>query len=482
MASSSPSVIGLDLGTLNLRAAVFRSNQVELIKDELGNDSTPAFVGFNLQSESDNKDSTTVLGRHAYDLAQRNLTHPVYGLKKLLGRKPDDPVIISERNNWPFEIAADQDGLAVVSIPAKSSSSKLYKPEELLSMMVRKVIESVDVHLGVPVKEAVVTVPACFGFMDREHIAQLCDAAGVKVKRLVNEAWAAAVAHGFETESKDAVNVLVFSVGAGFIDICCITIDDTIYEVRSSYGYPLTPDILDEFSSDNFQNIEKCIRNVQLRAQVKIDQILLSGGSPILPEFRRAFHNHFIGVAPVIIADPSTAAARGAAIYAALLGGEKNKRLDDFIVLSATNFTLGIKIADGSIKPVIQQNMTCPAKGTRQFSTSVDDQTTVVFEVYETGEQGGVQEEDTFLGEVVLSDLPPLPKGRLVLDVTINVEANHRIAVKVGYANLNMEKSLTISKVIITMQIIVITFLLVCSLIIQNIYMKAKFATLCLCI
>ena len=98
-----PAVIGLDLGTFNLglRAAVFRDNRVELIKDELGNDSTPAFIGFNLQSESaDNfARSATVLGRHAYDLAQRNLSHPVYGLKKLLGRKPDNPVIINERGN-----------------------------------------------------------------------------------------------------------------------------------------------------------------------------------------------------------------------------------------------------------------------------------------------------------------------------------------------------------------------------------------------
>ena len=436
-------VIGLDLGTLNLRAAVCRNNHVELIKDELGIDSTPAFVGFNLQPD---KSPTTALGRHAYDLAQRNLTHPVYGLKKLLGRKPDDPVIIAERGNWPFEIAADQDGLAAVSIPTKSSK-KLYKPEDLLSMVVRKVIENVDVHLGVPVKEAIVTVPACFGFSDRECIVQLCDAAGITVKRFINEAWAAAVAHGFETESKDVVNVLVINFGVGFIDICLVTIDDTIYEICSSCGYPVMPNVLDEFSSNNFQSIETCIRSIQLQSQVKIDQILLSGGSPILSELQRAFSSHFIGVAPVIIADPSTAAVRGAAIYGALLGGEKNKKLEDFVILSATNFALGIMVADGSIKTLVQQNLTCPARGTRQFTTSVDHQTMVVFEVYETGEQGSIHGEAAFLGEVVLSDLPPLTKGRLVLDVAIDIEANHCIAVKVGYSKLSMEKRLTISKV-----------------------------------
>ena len=243
------------------------------------------------------------------------------------------------------------------------------------------------------------------------------------------------------------MNVVVVNVGAGFIDICFVTIDDTIYEVRSSYGCPLTPDMLDEFSSDNFQSIEKYIRSVQLQAQVKIDQILLSGGSLILAEFRKAFRNHFNGVAPVIITDPPTAAVRGAAIYAALLGGDKNTRFEDFVILSATNFALGIKVIDGGVRTVIQQNTTCPARVNRQFTTSVDDQTTVVFEVHEMGEQGGMREDTTFLGEVVLNDLPPLPKGRLVLDVTINVETNHRIAVKVGYAKLKMEKSLTISKV-----------------------------------
>ena len=373
----------------------------------------------------------------------------MYGLKKLLGRKPDDPVIISERVNWPFEIVADQDGLAAVSIPAakSSNSGKLYKQEELLSMVLQKVVENVDVHLGVPVKEAVATVPACFGFMDRVRITQLCDAAGIKVKRFINEAWAAAVAHGFETESKDAVNVIIINVGAGFIDICCITIDDTIYEVRSSYGYPLTPDTQKELSSGNFQSLDKCVRSIQIQVQVKIDQILLSGGSLILSEIQRAFCNLFVGVAPVIIVNPSTTAVRGAAVYAALSGGDRNKRFEDFIILSATNFALSVKIVDGSVKTVLQQNLPCPARVTRQFTTSVDDQTTVVFEVYETGEQGGVCEDAAFLGEVVLSGLPPLPKGRLVLDVTINVETNHQIAVKVGYAQLNMEKDFTVFKV-----------------------------------
>ena len=110
-------------------------------------------------------------------------------------------------------------------------------------------------------------------------------------------------------------------------------------------------------------------------------------------------------------------------------------------------FFLKFKVIDGSVKTVLQQNLTCPARVTRQFTTSVDDQTTVVFEVYETGEQGGVREDAAFLGEVVLSGLPPLPKGRLMLDVTINVETNHRITVKVGYAQLNMEKGFTVSKV-----------------------------------
>ena len=97
MASSSPLAVigfGLDLGTHNPASCRFqRQSSGARIKDELGNDSIPAFVGFNLQSESaDNLARyTTVLGRHAYDLAQRNLSHPVYGLKKLLGTEARRP-------------------------------------------------------------------------------------------------------------------------------------------------------------------------------------------------------------------------------------------------------------------------------------------------------------------------------------------------------------------------------------------------------
>ena len=127
--------------------------------------------------------------------------------------------------------------------------------------------------------------------MDRVRITQLCNTAGIEVNQFINKAWAAAVAHEFETDSKDAVNVIVINVGAGFVDICCITINDTIYEVRSSYGYPLSPDLLEEFSSGNFQSLEKYIRSVQIQAQMNIDHILLSGGSPILPEIQRAFCN-----------------------------------------------------------------------------------------------------------------------------------------------------------------------------------------------
>ena len=112
-----------------------------------------------------------------------------------------------------------------------------------------------DVNFGVPVKEAVVTVPACFSFTDRERIVHLCATAGIKVTRMVNEAWAAAVAYGFDSELSGEINVLVINLGAGFFDVGCITIEDTIYEVRASYGSPITPDVITQFHSGNFQNV-----------------------------------------------------------------------------------------------------------------------------------------------------------------------------------------------------------------------------------
>ena len=448
MASVGAPLIGLDLGTLHLRAALLRDKQIQLINDELGNNSTPAYIGFDRQ-EKDQTTSTLLLGRHAYDLAQKDLTLPVYGLKKLLGRRADDPVVVAEKACLPFEVVAgDPDGLAVIKTPG---GSKLYTPEELLSLLVQNVIRNVDVYCGVPVKEAVVTVPACFSLMERDKVVRLCASAGIKVKRMMNEAWAAAVAHGFETELTDEVNAIVVSLGAGFIDIACITIDDTIYEVCSSYASPITPDMLDEFNSENFQSIIKIVKIVRSESKMlKVNRIFLSGGSPFLPSLQKAFHDLFTGLNPVIIANPSTAAIRGVAIYAALLGGSSNtvKRLRDLLILSATNFALGIKTADGKTRTVINQNTTYAAKGERQFTTSVDDQTSVVFEVYETGEQGGVCEEH-YLGEVVLSDLPPLLKGRLVLDVKIEVDFNHVVTVTAVYAKLNLEKKLTISKVIV---------------------------------
>ena len=114
--------------------------------------------------------------------------------------------------------------------------------------------------------------------------------------------------------------------------------------------------------------------------------------------------------------------------------------------MPATNFALGVKTADNKVRTVISQNHTYAVKEERHFTTNRDDQTTVVFEVYETGEQGGVVME-TFLGEVVLGDLPPLPKGKIVLDVTIDIDMQYVIEVSVGYAKLNLKKRLIISKV-----------------------------------
>ena len=446
--SSKPPVIGLDLGTLHLRAAVFRDKQVQLVKNQLGNDSTPAYVGFSRQSTTERGKSAILLGQHAYDLAQKGLTQPVYGLKKLLGRKPDDPTVVAEKGCWPFEVVAgDENKLAAIKSPC--DVTKLYQPEELLSMLVRKVIENVDVLCGVPVKEAVVTIPACFGFLEREIVACLCASAEIQVKRMVNKAWAVAVAHGFDAELADETNAIVVSVGAGFIDVSCITIDDTIYEVRSSYGCPVTPDMLDEFNSENFQSIIRFVKKVYSESKVlKIDRIFLSGGSPFLQPLQKALHNLFAGLNPAIVNDPSSAAVRGVAIYAALLAGEHTKRFRDLLILSATNFALGVRTADGITRTIVSQNHTYAAREHRQLTTNMDDQTTVVVEVYETGEQGGVSEEH-FLGEVVLSDLPPLPKGRLALDVAIEIDFDHVVTVTVGYAKLSLEKKLTLSKVIV---------------------------------
>ena len=261
---------------------------------------------------------------------------------------------------------------------------------------------------------------------------------------MLNESWAAVTAHGYETDLSGLVNAIVVNVNDGFVDVCCMTIDDTIYEVHSSYGSPITPDMMDEFKSGNFEKFFKHVRSVSKES--KFDHVFLSGGSSILLLLHKTFNDIFVSLSTVVVTNPSTAVVRGAAIYGGLLAGDTNKSLRDLLILSATNFALGVKTADGSTRVVVNQNSTLPLKQQRQFTTSVDNQTTVVFEVCETGEQGGAGKE-RLLGEVVLSDLPPLAKGRLVLDVTIDINFDHVITVTVKYAKLGLEKKLTLSKV-----------------------------------
>lgn len=218
--------VGIDLGTTYSCVAHFANDRVEIIANDQGNRTTPSFVAFT--------DSERLIGDAAKNQAAMNPANTVFDAKRLIGRKFNDAEVQGDMKHFPFKVV-DKAGKPQIEVEYKGEL-KTFTPEEISSMILTKMKETAESFLGTKVSDAVVTVPAYFNDSQRQATKDAGLIAGLNVMRIINEPTAAAIAYGLDKKSEAEKNVLIFDLGGGTFDVSLLSIEDGIFEVKSTAG------------------------------------------------------------------------------------------------------------------------------------------------------------------------------------------------------------------------------------------------------
>jgi molecular chaperone DnaK len=221
MAGKTP-IVGIDLGTTNSCVAILEGGEPKVIPNREGTRTTPSVVAFQENGE-------ILVGLPAKRQAIINAENTIYGIKRLMGRKFNDPVVQEWRKRVPYKIVEAPNGDAHVEIRGKR-----YSPPEISAMILRKIKQDLEEYLGQEVKDVVITVPAYFDDTQRQATKDAGRIAGLNVIRIINEPTAACLAYGLEKKKEGLV--AVFDLGGGTFDISILEIGEGVFEVKATSG------------------------------------------------------------------------------------------------------------------------------------------------------------------------------------------------------------------------------------------------------
>ncbi len=213
-------IIGIDLGTTNSVVAVMEGGDVTVIPNQEGSRLTPSVVAFNSKGE-------TLVGEPAKRQAVTNPKGTIYSIKRFMGRRHDE--VKSEEKMVPYEIVGGPSDFVKVKVNGKE-----YTPPEISALILRKLKEAAESHLGHKVRKAVITVPAYFNDSQRQATKDAGQIAGLEVARIINEPTAAALAYGLDKKKNE--KIAVFDLGGGTFDISILDVADGVFEVLSTNG------------------------------------------------------------------------------------------------------------------------------------------------------------------------------------------------------------------------------------------------------
>jgi molecular chaperone DnaK len=473
-------VIGIDLGTTNSCVAVMEGKTPKVIENAEGMRTTPSIVAFTDEGER-------LVGQPAKRQAVTNPERTIFAVKRLIGRRYDDPMVEKDKKLVPYKIARASNGDAWVEAEGKS-----YSPSQISAFILQKMKETAEAYLGAKVDQAVITVPAYFNDAQRQATKDAGKIAGLEVLRIINEPTAAALAYGLDKNKTGTI--AVYDLGGGTFDISVLEIGDGVFEVKSTNGdtflggedfdMRLVNYLADEFQKEQgidlrrdklaLQRLKEAAEKAKIElsstTQTEINLPFItadaSGPKHLTMKLTRAKFEALVDDLIQKTIDPCKQALKDAGLSAAeinevvlvggmtrmpkvqeivkqLFGKEPHKGVnpDEVVAIGAA---IQAGVLQGDVKDVLLLDVTPLSLGIETlggvFTRLIDRNTTIPTkksQVFSTAEDGqtavtirvfqGEREmasDNKMLGQFDLIGLPAAPRGVPQIEVTFDIDAN----------------------------------------------------------
>jgi len=478
-------ILGIDLGTTNSCMAVIEGGQPQVLENKEGARTTPSMVAVK-------SDGERVVGMLAKRQAITNPENTIFSVKRLIGRRFEDPEVQRDLKLLPYKIIKSRAGVKV------RMGGKEYTPQEISAMILRKLKEDAEAKLGEKITDAVITCPAYFDDSQRQATKDAGKIAGLNVKRIINEPTAAALAYGFNKKKNE--KIAVYDLGGGTFDISILEVGDDTVEVKSTNGdthlggddfdQRIIDYLVSEFKKDQGIDLSKDrmalqrLKEAAEKAKHELSQVFeteinqpfittdSSGPKHLNIKLSRAKLEELVSDLIEKTLEPCKKALADAqlspsdidqvilvggqtrmpkvqetvekffgkkphmgvnpdevvAVGAAVQGGVLQGDVKDILLLDVTPLTLGIETLGGVRTPLIPRNTTIPTSKTQVFSTATDNQPSVEIHVLQGERQ--MAADNKSLGRFILDGIPPAPRGVPQIEVTFDIDVNGILHVK----------------------------------------------------
>jgi molecular chaperone DnaK len=494
-------VIGIDLGTTNSCVAVMEGGKPRVLENAEGANTTPSIVAFT-------DDGERLVGLPAKRQAVTNPTGTLFAIKRLIGRRFDEPMVEKDKKLVPYQIVKGPNGDAWVEVDGKN-----YSPQQVSAFILQKMKETAEAKLGEAVTQAVITVPAYFNDAQRQATKDAGKIAGLEVLRIINEPTAAALAYGLD-KKKEAKTIAVYDLGGGTFDISILEIGDGVFEVKSTNGdtflggedfdMKLVSYLADEFKKSNgidlrsdklaLQRLKEAAEKAKIElsssAQTEINLPFITadatGPKHLTMKLTRAKLESLVDDLIEKTKGPCLQALKDAGLKAAeidevvlvggmtrmpkvqqtvkeLFGKEPHKGVNPDEVV-AVGAAIQAGVLKGEVKDVLLLDVTPLSLGIETlggvFTRLIDRNTTIPTkksQVFSTAEDGqtavtirvsqGEREmaaDNKLLGQFDLVGIPPAPRGVPQVEVTFDIDANGIVHVSAKDKATGKEQSIRI--------------------------------------